>query len=64
MIICYMYIREWNEKCNYKKECIEQEHQINMQQLEINKLKHQLANLKKSLYNENKEDRKWKKQKS
>ena len=45
MIICYMYIREWQEKCNYKKECMEQEHQIDMQQLEINKLKKQLAKI-------------------
>ena len=63
IVICWMYIHEWKEKCNYKKECIEQEHQIELQQLEINKYKRQLAKLKESLYNDNKEDKKWKKQK-
>lgn len=61
IVICYMYIHEWKEKCNYKKETIEQEHTIDLQQIQINKLKHELANLKKSLYNKNKEDKTWKK---
>lgn len=56
MVICYMYIKEWNEKCNYKKECIEMEHEIELKQIEINNLKHELAEIKKSLYNKNKED--------
>ena len=50
------FYHEWKEKCKYKKETIEQEHQIGLQQIEINKKKSELANLKKSLYNENKED--------
>ena len=58
IVIWLMYYHEWKEKCYYKKETIEQEHQIGLQQIEINKKKSELANLKKSLYNENKEDKK------
>ena len=58
LVIWWMYIYQWEEKCKYEKECIDQEHQIGLQQIEIDKLKHQLANLKKSLYNESKEDKK------
>ena len=56
-VILWMYYREWKEKCKYKKESIEQEHEIEMKQLEINKLKHELAKIKQSLYNDDKEDR-------
>ena len=60
-ILGYAY-HEWNDKLKIKRENIELEKQNGLQQIEINKLKHELANLKKSLYNENKEDkRKWKK---
>lgn len=60
-ILGYAYY-EWNDKLKIKRENIELEKQNGLQQIEINKLKHELENFKKSLYNENKEDkRKWKK---
>lgn len=61
IILIYAY-KEWNDKLEIKRENIELEKQNDLQQIEINKLKHELENFKKSLYNENKEDkRKWKK---
>ena len=61
IILIYAY-KEWNDKLEIKRENIELEKQNGLQQIEINKLKHELENFKKSLYNENKEDkRKWKK---
>lgn len=56
-VILWMYYREWEEKCKYKKESIEQEHEIEMKQLKINKLKHELVKIKQSLYNDDKEDK-------
>lgn len=61
-ILMYAY-KEWNDKIEIKKENIELEKQNGLQQIEINKLKHELAKLKESLYNENKEEKRWKKQK-
>ena len=61
VILIYAY-KEWNDKLEIKKENIELEKQNGLQQIEINKLKHELEKMKKSLYNDNKEDkRKWKK---
>ena len=61
IMILIMAYKEWQEKIEVKKENIELEHQNGLQQIEINKLKHELENLKESLYNDNKEERKWKK---
>ena len=62
IIILFYAYKEWNDKLEIKRENIDLEKQNDLQQIEINKLKHELENFKKSLYNENKEDkRKWKK---
>lgn len=57
IILIYAY-KEWNDKLEIKRENIELEKQNDLQQIEINKLKHELEKMKKSLYNENKEDKK------
>lgn len=57
MILIYAY-KEWNDKLEIKRENMELEKQNDLQQIEINKLKHELEKMKKSLYNENKEDKK------
>ena len=57
IILIYAY-KEWNDKLEIKRENMELEKQNDLQQIEINKLKHELEKMKKSLYNENKEDKK------
>lgn len=61
IFILILAYKEWQEKDKVKRENIELENEICHKIIEINKLKREIANLKKSLYNDNKEDRKWKK---
>lgn len=62
IFILILAYKEWIEKDKVKRENIELENEICYKIIEINKLKREIANLKKSLYNDDKEDkRKWKK---
>ena len=61
IVICSFYLYEYNKRIEYQRESIDKEKEIELQRLQIANLKRQLAKLKKSLYNDDKEDKRWKK---